>query len=83
MALVDLPAWSAVARHTTALAVVLTAELPAAATAAQVIGAHLPLCRSIIARRLIHLKVRMSTLTILICIPGCLKLNYFHFIRLS
>lgn len=76
--LVDSPR-SAVARHATTLAVVFATKLPAAAAPSQVVRTHLSLSCSVIAAH-VHLQIRWRTLSILICIPGCFKLNYFHII---
>jgi len=56
---------------------VLAAELPAASTStSKIVRAHL-LVRSIVSS--FHLHFTTVALTILICIPGCFKLNYLGF----
>lgn len=67
----DSPSGCAVARHTAALAVVLAAELPAAAAAgAERVRAHLPVVHLAVVLQ-VRPRVRMS-----ICIPRGFKLNF-------
>jgi hypothetical protein len=67
-----------IAGHTTAIAFMFTTKLSAASTTAKIIRAHL--CHSIVTARRVHLRFTLCSLSILICIPGCFKLNYFSFL---
>lgn len=76
----DSPSRSAIARYATAFTVMFAAELSTAATTTKIVWAHLALCRPVVTSCSVHLKVGTRSLSILICIPGCFKLNYFCFI---
>lgn len=75
----NLPATgSAVTSHAAAITFMFATKLSTASAApAEIIRAHL--CRSIVAARRVHRMLTLCSLSILICIPGCFKLNYFSF----
>lgn len=75
---VVLPSRCTVACYAATFAVMLSAELSTASTpSTAIVWAYLTLCCSVVTSRCFH--VEFSSRPILICIPGCFKLNLSHF----